>query len=90
VPLYEFRCAQCGPFDLRRDMQDAADAAPCPSCAQSAPRVYSVSGGRSSVGPLRGAGKADRARSDRALSGEPVVTGPPSGRRFPRPTGHRH
>jgi putative FmdB family regulatory protein len=90
VPLYEFRCPCCGPFDLRRDMQDAADTAPCPFCDQAARRVYSVSGGRPWSGPLRDATKADRARVERALSGEPVITGPPTGRRFPRLGGHRH
>jgi putative FmdB family regulatory protein len=90
VPLYEFRCADCGPFDLRRGMQDAPAAAPCPSCARPARRVYTVSGGGPFTGPLRGADKLDRARVDRARSGEPVVTGPPSGRRLPRPGGHRH
>lgn len=88
MPLYEFRCPQCGPFDLRRDMQDVADAAVCPSCDRPARRVYTVSAGRPWQGPLRDAGKADRARVERARSGEPVVTGPPSGRRFPRRSGH--
>ncbi len=90
MPLYEFRCPQCGPFDLRRDMQDVADAAVCPSCDQPARRVYTVSAGRPWGGPLRDAGKADRARVERARSGEPVITGPPSGRRFPRRSGHHH
>jgi hypothetical protein len=71
-------------------MQDVTDATPCPSCDQPARRVYSVSGFRSWNGPLRDAGKADRAKADRARSGEPVITGSPSGRRVPRPEGHRH
>jgi putative FmdB family regulatory protein len=90
VPVYEFRCADCGPFDLRRDMQDAADTALCPSCRQLAGRVYTVSGGWPWSGPLRDAGKADRARVERARSGEPVITGPPAGRRVSRPRGHQH
>jgi len=90
VPVYEFRCPCCGPFDLRLDMQDAADAARCPSCDEAARRVYSVSAFRRSTGPLRDATTADRARVDRARSGEPVVTGPPAGRRFAPPGGHRH
>lgn len=90
MPVYEFRCADCGPFDLRRDMQDAADTAPCPFCDQAARRVYSVSGGRPCSGPLRDATKADRARVERARSGEPVITGPPAGRRVSRPRGHQH
>ena len=90
MPLYEFRCPDCGPFDLRRDMRDAAATAPCPSCGRSAGRHYGVGVGRSPTGALRDAGRADRARLDRARSGEPVVTGPPSGRRLPRAGGHRH
>jgi putative FmdB family regulatory protein len=89
MPLYEFRCPRCGPFDLRCDMQDAAAQAPCPSCTQPARRRYSVGVGRPPAGPLRDAGRAERARLDRARSGEPLVTGPPSGRRLPR-AGHRH
>ena len=90
MPLYEFRCPDCGPFDLRCDMADAASTALCPSCTQAAPRRYSVGVGRPPSGALRDAGRADRARADRARSGEPVVTGPPSGRRLPRAGAHRH
>ena len=90
MPLYEFRCPDCGPFDLRRDMADAAATAPCPSCGRPAGRHYGVGAGRPPTAALRDAGRADRARLDRARSGEPVVTGPPSGRRLPRAGGHRH
>jgi putative FmdB family regulatory protein len=90
MPLYEFRCPRCGPFDLRRDMQDAAATAPCPACDQAAQRRYSVGVSRPAAGALRDAGRADRARVDRARSGEPVVTGPPSGRRFPPTATHQH
>jgi putative FmdB family regulatory protein len=89
MPVYEFRCPGCGPFDLRRDLQDDTNAAFCPSCTQPAQRVYSVRGTLPN-GPLRDAGKADRVRVDRARSGEPVVTGPPPGRRLPRASGHCH
>ena len=90
MPVYEFRCPRCGPFDLHCGMADAAATAPCPSCTQPAIRRYSVGVGRPPSGPLRDAGRRERARVDRARSGEPVVTGPPTGRRLPRPGGHRH
>ena len=90
MPLYEFRCPRCGPFDVRCDMRDAAATAPCPSCEGPGERRYGLGVSRRPGGVLRDAGRADRARVDRALSGEPVVTGPPSGRRFPRTGGHRH
>ncbi len=90
MPLYEFYCQSCGSFDLRRDMQDASDIAECPSCDRTARRVYSVAAFRLESGPLRDATKADRRRLDRSRSGEPVITGPLSGRRFPRSGGHHH
>ena len=90
MPIYEFCCPDCGPFDLRRDMADAAATAPCPSCTRPAARRYRVGLGQPPSGALRDAGRADRARADRARSGEPIITGPPSGRRLPRAGGHRH
>ena len=90
MPLYEFHCPDCGPFDLRCDMQDAGATAACPACARPARRRYRVGVGGPTGGPLRDAERVDRARVDRARSGEPVVTGPPSGRRFRPAGGHRH
>ena len=88
MPLYEFRCQSCGPFDLCRQMQDASDVATCPSCARTARRVYSAPAFRLGNGPLRDAKKADRRRLDQARSGEPVITGPPIGRRVSRRRRH--
>ena len=90
MPLYEFHCRSCGSFNLRRDMQDASDVAMCPSCDRTARRVYSVSAFRPETGPLRDATQADRQRLNRARSGEPVITRPASGHRFPTPQGHHH
>jgi putative FmdB family regulatory protein len=90
VPLYEFHCPTCGPFDQRRDMRDATGTAACPACDQAARRRYRIGAGGPAGGVLRDAGRVDRARVDRARSGEPVVTGPPSGRRLPGGRAHRH
>jgi putative FmdB family regulatory protein len=89
VPLYEYRCDQCGPFDRRRGIDEANVAPPCPQCSEPARRVYTPPRIRARSGPLTGRSAADRARIDRALSGEPTVTSRPGGR--PLPTrGHRH
>ncbi|GAB3347359.1 FmdB family zinc ribbon protein [Modestobacter lapidis] len=90
MPLYEFSCPRCGPFDLHRDMREAASTAACPACDGAAQRRYRVGVGSVATGVLRDAGRADRARVDRARSGEPVVTGPPAGRRLPGRGAHRH
>ena len=89
MPVYEYRCPTCGPFDLRRAYDRAVQPAPCPACASPSRRVYTAPGTRSRSGPSAGASAADRALLDRASSGAPTVTTAPSGRRLPaRP--HRH
>ena len=40
MPTYSFRCPDCGPFDLSRPMTADMAAAPCPTCATQARRVY--------------------------------------------------
>ncbi|GAC1401271.1 MAG: hypothetical protein NVSMB59_23090 [Vulcanimicrobiaceae bacterium] len=39
MPLYEFRCAACGPFDVRCSI-GALEGAACPQCAVPATRVF--------------------------------------------------
>jgi len=90
VPFYEYRCDDCGPFDALRSIEDATLPLPCPHCAQAARRVYTPPGGRSRAGLTGAASAGDRARLDRARTGEPVVTGSPSGRRLPSRGPHKH
>jgi putative FmdB family regulatory protein len=90
VPLYEFRCSCCGPFDLHRTMQEDSSIAHCPGCAEPAQRRYSVGAQPVPNGALREAGRVERSRVDRARGGEPVVTGPPLGRRLHGLGGHHH
>ncbi len=89
MPLYEFRCPRCGSFEAHRDLTHAGGPTPCPSCAAPAPRVYTAPRTSPRSGSLSGASRADRARIDRARSGEPTITSAPRGRRLPS-AGHRH
>jgi putative FmdB family regulatory protein len=42
MPIYEYKCPQCGEtFELRRPMSQATDPAQCPSCKIDAPRAIS-------------------------------------------------
>lgn len=89
MPSYEFRCGRCGPFEETRCLADAGAPAACPDCASPARRVYTAPGFSVRGGGLRDASAATRRVVDRARSGEPVVTGQPSGRRLPaRPHAH--
>jgi len=87
--LYEYRCAECGPFDHRRESRHASDPLPCPECATPARRVFTPPGTRSRSGPLGGVSSVEQSRVDRALTGEPTITSAPRGRRLPS-RGHSH
>ena len=42
MPVYEFVCEDCGPFEQRRSVAEAGDPMACPSCGREARRVYSM------------------------------------------------
>ncbi|WP_373539808.1 FmdB family zinc ribbon protein [Chamaesiphon sp.] len=41
MPLYEFRCNDCGIFDEWRTMSESSSPAHCPDCQESAKRIFS-------------------------------------------------
>jgi len=44
VPVYEFSCEACGPFETLRPSEEAGEPMRCPTCGSSARRVYSAPG----------------------------------------------
>ncbi|PSB57534.1 FmdB family zinc ribbon protein [Chamaesiphon polymorphus] len=44
MPLYEFRCNDCGIFDEWRTMTESNAIAYCPQCQESAKRIFSIPG----------------------------------------------
>lgn len=71
MPVYEFLCDRCGPFEIRRPLQEASSPLECPSCRATARRIYSAP----AIGRLASALKR---RIDR--SAEPRLGGaPPAG-----------
>jgi putative FmdB family regulatory protein len=53
MPLYEFRCADCGLFEEWRSIADCGNPAHCPACTQAARRIFSSQGLISLNGQLR-------------------------------------
>lgn len=89
MPVYAYRCPRCGPFDERRDADEASTPASCPDCSETAKRIYTAPGIRSKSGVLAAATKSDRARVDRARTGAPSLGLPSTGYRPPsRPHVH--
>ncbi len=41
MPLYEFRCPDCGVFDEWRTMSESNTPAHCPNCQAAAKRIFS-------------------------------------------------
>ncbi|KAM3097510.1 FmdB family zinc ribbon protein [Phormidesmis sp. 146-35] len=41
MPLYEFRCDDCGLFDVWRSLVESSNPAPCPDCDTPGKRIFS-------------------------------------------------
>jgi putative FmdB family regulatory protein len=42
MPLYEFKCDECGVFDQWRSMAESSNPAHCPSCQEPAKRIFAA------------------------------------------------
>lgn len=68
MPLYEFDCATCGPFDAWRSMAEAGAPMACPRCGGAAERRFSAPVlGLPSPGTQR---RIERARAPKVVSRE--------------------
>ena len=83
MPVYEYACEACGPFELWAPAGDAGAARACPACGASALRRFTSPGLARTPAALRSA----RDREERSADA-PEVVGTPAGR--PLPWGHRH
>ncbi len=83
MPLYDFVCEGCGPFEQWRPVSDPG--ARCPSCSGGAPRGYTAPGVRGMGAPLRAA----LSREERS-SAVPEVVSAPVGRLLTHHHGHAH
>jgi putative FmdB family regulatory protein len=83
MPVYEYACAECGPFERRGSALDASAPRACPECGSPAPRRFTAPGVARMPAPLRRA----REREERSAHA-PDLVGAPTGR--PLPWGHRH
>ncbi|MCI0529450.1 MAG: zinc ribbon domain-containing protein, partial [Nitrospira sp.] len=44
MPIYEFLCETCGPFEQRRSMEESSLLMTCPACQAVAKRIFSTPG----------------------------------------------
>jgi putative FmdB family regulatory protein len=81
MPVYDFVCAGCGPFEQWRPASEPA--AHCPACSAPARRVFAAPGLRRMAAPLRGA-----LNREEKSAHAPEVVSRPAGR--PLHLGHHH
>jgi putative FmdB family regulatory protein len=86
VPVYEFVCENCGPFEQRRPFAEAGDPMACPSCGDEARRVYSMPNTRRMAAPLFGAMN----RAEKSAHEPDVVRRPSEGAASRREHHHGH
>ncbi len=74
MPIYDFVCEDCGPFEQWRSFAEVGDPMACPSCGGQAKRVYSMPNTKKMPTALSGA--MDRAEKS---AHEPEVVRRPVG-----------
>jgi putative FmdB family regulatory protein len=74
VPIYQFTCETCGPFERRRDAASAGEPAACETCGTPARRVFAAPMTRAPGDPFASASRDVRARAERSRTGEPMVS----------------
>ena len=82
MPLYEFVCEGCGPFEQWRPVSEPGGH--CPACSAPARRVFSAPGVRRMGAPLRKA----LDREERSAAVPEVVSHPGPGRPLHAHHGH--
>lgn len=86
VPIYDFICENCGPFELRRSFAEAGEQAVCPSCEEEAKRVYSMPNTRSmSTGLSKAMNRAEKSAHEPEVVSRPAGGAPSQGHNHGRP-----
>jgi putative FmdB family regulatory protein len=80
MTVYEYRCREHGPFEVRADMGTASPTAACPDCGMDGRRAFTAPMTRTA--PAAGAA---RDRAERTRETPDVVASPPPRRRPARP-----
>jgi putative FmdB family regulatory protein len=75
MPVYEFFCETCGPFESRRSFEEASNPMRCPTCEGLVRRVYSMPGLVKTPPALASA----RYRAEKSAYEPEVVTRQPPG-----------
>ncbi|TDC98458.1 FmdB family zinc ribbon protein [Actinomadura sp. 7K507] len=64
MAIYQYRCAECGPFDVARPIGTAGEAEPCAGCGGEAPRAFTAPHLAGTSRPLNRALEAQEASAE--------------------------
>jgi putative FmdB family regulatory protein len=84
MATYDYRCPDCGSFEIRLAMGSATPELPCPVCGEQSVRIYTAPHLRQMDPALARA----RLAEEKSRDAPDVVTGPLPGRRRPTPRPH--
>jgi putative FmdB family regulatory protein len=93
MAMYPYRCATCGPFDVRRPIGEACPDEPCGTCGGPAGRVFTAPMlARTPIALARALGAQDASAYEPRLAGavpgrrrRPVATADPRHAQLPKP-----
>lgn len=86
MPLYEFLCEGCGPFEQRRSFAEASEPMACLSCGEEARRVYSMPATKNTPTALSNA----MHRAEKSAHEPEVASQPAGGARYRTSHGGHH
>jgi putative FmdB family regulatory protein len=73
MPVYDFVCEDCGPFEQQRSFAEAGNPMKCPSCGREARRVYSMPNTKRMSNALSGAmNRAEKSAHEPEVAHRPV------------------
>lgn len=89
MPIYEFLCEECGPFEERRSFEEANSVAICPGCGTTARRVYSMPNLKTTPAALSNAmNRAEKSAHEPEVARRPEGGTWPGKRYLPSHRGH--
>lgn len=73
MPIYDFDCERCGPFEARLGLDESSGALDCPGCGTSARRVYSMPAFKALSAGQRKLRRIEERGSEPTVSAKPPV-----------------
>ncbi len=78
MPIYDFVCEGCGPFEQWRSFAEAGELMMCPSCGEEARRIYSMPAAKRIPALSNAMHRAEKSAHEPEVARHPVGSALPS------------